>query len=303
MRAQSALLSLLAIILACGFVGAVEFIDVYRAAVKLEHTGKALTQLSVEGISPDVTDGERRLAKAFLKPIKSDLIGKHDLKVDAMINDIKSKTIAIYHSIANNEFAFGGMKRGIWLGNIRSYASFDSEIASYADGLNYKIQKKELNPEEIECAMDNLKSRHLQVSMFVLLTDLKHLVLNEIGVVNDAILSQLKELKYKVNNDFFNIMSFNGDQQKALTDFYTNFRDLQLSDTEDFLDHVLKPGQLIVGRIFDTCSAVLKAYDQWKRTVIKQATCPHDVAVFRTNFLPDEKVELMHKLCRPMVAV
>lgn len=284
-------------------LNALEFRNIYQVARELESSGHVLGNSELDTV-PNRTIHPvnlelKKLELTFIKTPKFDINEKHDTQLKKAVKEVRSKTL----SVLNNGAKSNSFMRGfvLFVSNIKGWASFDQEIATYADGLNWLIENGQLTQEKVDCAMNNLQSKHYQIMMFVLKTDLKYLILNDVGLLNRAIFSNLESQRFSSKHDFYNFNQLTPTQQEAFMEFYKFFKDTKDARVEEFLDHVINPGRFIIGRLMDTCSAVVKNYPNWLSARTNQDSCLKtmpDVIIFRTSFMTDDNVELINRFCQ-----
>lgn len=158
------------------------------------------------------------------------------------------------------------------LGGMKNLARFDKNLAAMTE--RYELQGRErgaLSEKDVDCDLDKVYIRALAKMMFVLKTDVKYLVVEDTQMTNIAIYRQLCEEKFIANSNFFKHGELTPRQRQLLFDFYTAHVDTEQTTIKKALGHFDNPGNLIIGRLLDSCSKISGYRTIWNELETKRA--------------------------------
>lgn len=150
------------------------------------------------------------------------------------------------------------MKLGGSQGAMRNLARFDPYLNTITDRYAVQVRKNQVKDEDIDCDVNKFQIRNLYAILFVLQTDIKYMLTEEQETINRAIYEQLKADRFISSSNFYELHELNSRQKELLLNYYSDRVNSDEKTVGQALDHYNNPSEYSIGRVLDSCQAVLK---------------------------------------------
>lgn len=233
--------------------------DLYDAAESLE---SARMQVSKNGEASE--DKRIRRVYSFIRESKSLHCERHYSELTKTIEEYRAKA---YNFLADSKKPtnwLSGIKKLIGpLSGMKNLAKFDKYLATITERYESQAGIGILSEADIDCDMVKFYIINLNAMMFVLQTDVKYLIFEEPQANNIAIFRNLAESKFIANTNFYGIDSLTESQRLLLLQMYASRVDQTKETIGDALEHFYEPGNLILGRLLDSCHKIKEYQATW----------------------------------------
>jgi len=259
-----------------------EFRDLYDIARHLETNGMQVTKDS----DADFLDKRRKLVFAFARESKSALAYTFYQQMTRLINEYRTKAEQYIEESAKKSNGNWLMKINPFnnaLGSLKGLSRNDADLTAMTQRYESLVKLGQLDKEMIAKDLAQYQLRVVDMILFALATELRYLMVEDAQLLNVAIYQKLKGDKFVSDNNFFSIDTLNDEQKRDLIELFRDQVNVDLVDVATAIEHILDPGNLIIGRFFETCSALQNYRDEWE-VVLKQ--CGQDCTV---ELIPAEK--------------
>lgn len=150
------------------------------------------------------------------------------------------------------------IKLGGSQGAMRNLAKFDPYLNTITDRYVNQVKKSQISDQDIDCDVNKFQIRNLHAILFVLQTDIKYMLTEEQETINRAIYDQLKTDKFVSSSNFYELHELNSRQKELLLNYYSDRVNSDEKTVGQALDHYNNPSEYSIGRVIDSCQAVLK---------------------------------------------
>lgn len=187
------------------------------------------------------------------------------------------------------------IKLGGSQGAMRNLARFDPYLNSIIDRYVVQVKNQQVTPEDIDCDVNKFQVRNLHSILFVLQTDIKYLLIEDQQIINRAIYEQLKADRFISTSNFYELHELNSRQKELLLNFYADRVNHEEKTVGQALDHYNNPSEYIMGRVIDSCQAILKFESDlndlaivFKDVCEKSSSDPNSNKLFATQYKFDK---------------
>lgn len=169
------------------------------------------------------------------------------LKAHAYLDDMKKPNKGPFYGI------FGSGP----LASMRVLGKYEPFLSAITERYVLKVKNNMVNDNDIDCDLLQFQAKNLHEILFLLQTDIKHLLLDDQQVLNQAIYEKLKGDKYISANNFYESSDLKPKQKEVLLRFFADRVDHNQLTLNQAVDHFNKPSEYILGRVMDSCVASL----------------------------------------------
>lgn len=249
-------------------------------------------------------DGNRRLILGeFLRVQKSDICRVRFQEATRVTDEYRPKAYS---------YVDDSRKSGNWFTNIVKFnnplnalkwlSRNDKDLSELTERYEKQWKSRLLTRRDVDCDLLKYKIRVLDSIMFILRTDLKYLLLDSTDAANRAIYYQLKMNNLVSSNNFYEVRLLEDSQRLLLLDYVR--RNLNENETNlgDLINRFADPGNLIIGRLQDTCQTALEFQSTWiesesnREEMCSNSTSDPKNGIFADHFKQDSYDELT-KFC------
>lgn len=239
-----------------------EFRELFATARQLE-SAQMLMQTD-----DSTLDKRKQLLFSFAREPKSSVAGKNHQELLKLVNEYRIKAQQYVQECRKqngNWFTkvlggFGGP-----LGSMKGLSKSDSFLSSLTERYESQCKTVAVTEQLVDQDLAKFQMRGLDMILFVLATDLKYLVTENVQILNGAIYHALKEDKFISNNNFYDVDELSANQRRLLMEFYSSRVDPDAIRLGDAVEHFSEPSSLVIGRLLDSCHAVQDYRHEWRQ--------------------------------------
>lgn len=241
-----------------------DFKELLGAARRLESAQDVVSESASKQEQAKSRQQRDELLASFVREPKSSQCEKNFDQVSKVVNEYKLKAYNyVADSKKSNNWFSNLVKLGGPLGGMKNLGKFDGFLNSITERYESQSKSGNLTDDDVDCDMAKFQIKAVESMIFVLQTDIKYLVLEDPQVLNREIKLQLSQDKYVSNNNFYDIEHLTPKQSSLLLDFYTSRIDSSSTSVAEAVQHFHDPGSLIIGRLLDSCHAMLRYKSVW----------------------------------------
>lgn len=286
-----------------------DFRQVLSNGRKLE----SVQQLLASTTRSDEDRNRRFILGEFLREQKSDLCRDHFRGTTRVVDEYRLKA---YNYVDDSR------KSGNWFSNMmkfnnplnamKSLSRTDKHLSEITERYEAQWKNRLLTRTDVDCDLLKYKIRVLDSIMFVLRTDLKHLLLDSTDAANRAIYYQLKLNNLASSNNFYEVRNLDEAQKSLLLDFVKRHVNVEETNLGDLINRFDDLGNLVIGRLQDTCQTAIEFQATWVESELDRSrVCPSQTSdpqneAFATNYRQDqynELVEFCHNFLHPKLPI
>ena len=236
-----------------------EFIETANLELqRLDSTGDETTMAKSQ-------EKKNRYLLPFLRESKTVHCAQHYAEAQQKIKEWGAKAKSYIEDAKKaNKGWFASLRLSNPLDEMKKMGNFDQYLVRISQHYDQKPQL--IEPVDVDCDMAKFNIHTLDMMLFVIQTDIKHLIIEDSAVVNKAIRSDLGSAtpQLNVNHDFFKIEKLNDEQKSLISEYFHAHASPTLTIAKR-VKNITEPTNWVIGRLLDSCKTLEGYWNEWPK--------------------------------------